>query len=102
MVERIPLRIEIACAKCGRQGVASISEDDFPYDGLPCRSVAWVSEGFDISDPIRCADCGNTVDEINAARSGKADADEQTSQSPTDNDMEQEAVVELSLMSEGA
>lgn len=71
MVERIRYNIKIACGACGAQGMAGLAEDDFPYGGVTCRSTEWVSEGFRISDVIRCADCKGAVDEIEVSPSSR-------------------------------
>jgi hypothetical protein len=69
MVERIRRRIKIVCIGCGTHGVARLSEDDFPYGGLTCRSTDWVSAGFKVSDKIRCEGCEGAVSEVDAAPS---------------------------------
>lgn len=69
MVERIRYRIKIVCIGCGTHGVARLSEDDFPYGGLTCRSTDWVSAGFKLSDKIRCEGCEGAVNEVDAAPS---------------------------------
>lgn len=71
MVERIRYRIKIVCIGCGAHGVARLSEDDFPYGGMTCRSTEWVSEGFKFSDKIRCTGCEGAVNEIDVAPSSR-------------------------------